>query len=215
MKVAFLSGFKVFGNYAANSTEQLVSPLQGTIVQDHIIHSLVFSPAIFPPDQQDYGRQIVSRAMELQASVIVSFGMASAVNGLRIESKAVNWVENKTYCHAGENERLIDESLPKQAALMIDLQRWDINKLYRKFGQNGIPFQFPISQDAGTYCCNALIFRTLQAMQDLGFFIPYLFVHISCTKAAVQTISDFDQKKVLLSEEQLKNLVSIILTSYR
>jgi len=215
MKTALLTGFQAFGNYAVNNTEVLACSLAGRTICGHAIHSLVFSADIFPPDGQDYGRRIVSTAMSLRASVIISFGLASEARGVRIESRATNWVQNPRYCQPHENERRIVESLPKEEARRIDLARWDLDRLRQQLGSQGIPFEPTTSENANNYCCNALMFRTLLAMQYLWCQIPYIFLHVACTAAAAASIPDFDSKKVIISERQLENVVSILLDSYR
>lgn len=215
MKAALLTGFQAFGDYAVNATEELVRSLDGPIVCDHVIHSLVLPVTIFPPNPTDYGKKIVASAMSLNASAIISLGMASDVAGVRIESQATNWVYNPKYCQPDENERLIDETLPKEATVTIDLGKWDLDKLHEQLGRQGIPFESEISQDANNYCCNALMFRTLRALEHFRYSIPYIYLHVSCTESSVQSIPDFDRRKTIISEQQLKDVVNIVLGFYR
>lgn len=215
MKTALLTGFEAFGSYTANATEVLVRSLDRTTVQNHAIRSLVFPATIFPPNSEDYGRQTVTSARELGASAIISLGMASEVKGIRIESRATNWVENSKYCQPGENRRRIDDSLPARMVLMIDLGKWDFSRLFEQLARRVIPFEPQISEDANNYCCNALMFRTLRALKQFRYSIPYIYLHVSCTRASIQSIPDFDERKTIISEQQLKDMVSIVLDSYR
>lgn len=214
-KIVFLTGFTVFGDYAENPTEKLALALRGKILAAHRIESFIFSPRIFKIPEVYAGELLVDLAYDAKAVVIVSFGLASEVKGLRVESYATNWAENEKYCLPDENRRVIDREMKPKAKLHIDLSRWDIGKMFLKFEQAGIPYESIISRDAGNFCCNALIYRVLTIMKWRKFFLPFLFIHVPCTKAAITNMPDFDKSKILVTEEQLLRAVEIILTCYR
>lgn len=216
MKNALITGSETFGDYITNPTKWLALTARSQVIQDHRIHSLVLPSIVRLPAEADHGEMIVQQALACQADVIISFGMASAVPGFRIERTATNWIENDRYCAPYENKQILRSTEPAHAAVQIDLRRWDIIKMKQEFTEHQLPFDEQISDDPGQYSCNGWIYRTVQALQRHHLTIPYLFVHIPCTEAAIEFIPDFPRnQKVLIKETDLLTGLDILLRSYR
>lgn len=207
MKKILLTGFENFGAYSENISEIAAKNIKRC--GSYAVEGLVFPVRIFSTAAINYGVDIVNRAREIDASAIISLGIGSDVYGLRIESVATNWVENTKYCLESEQKRII---VPGPQALEIDLTRWDIEKIISKLKDSGLVYESKISNNANTFCCNALIYRTLLAMQQIGCNIPYLFLHIPCSARGVVNISDFDKSKALISLPQIRKILGIILS---
>ena len=214
MKTAILTGFEVFGRYAVNPTEVLVRSLQGTVLADHHIHGVVFSNTIHSPDVEvDHGRELVEVAVAKNASAIISLGLASLAVGPRVETQCLNWVENDRYCTPYENHKPVSEVFEAKQRLQVPFHMWDLAGFFMKLSMAGIPYE--VSNDAGAYCCNALMFRTLVAMRIKSLDVPYIFIHVPCTEEAIVGIPDFDRKrKILFSQELLTVVVKKLLESY-
>lgn len=213
MNIAIVTGFEVFGNYAVNPTEIVARYLDGGVLAGHRIHSMVFPTTVLVPHGTvDYGRKIVEACLALNASVIISLGMASEAKGVRFERRCRNWVGGK-YCTPLENGKPVSSTHPLNEGLLMPLQLWNFAESWERFSMAKIPFE--ASDDAGTYCCNALMYRTLRAMQELKVEIPFAFVHVPCTEEAIVHIPDFDRKnKVLVRQEDLVTIVKMLLESY-
>lgn len=183
MKKILLTGFEKFGDYHENISEVAASSLK--ILGDYEVHGLVFPVRIFPENGEDYGETILAKAREIKADAIISMGIASATNGFRIETRAVNWVENHKYCIDAEQRRVLDESLILKKVLTANLNPWhlkylwDVAELFEKLRDQKIYCDVNYSHDAGTFCCNALMFRTLNAIEKQKCEIPYLFLHVN------------------------------------
>jgi len=67
---------------------------------------------------------------------------------------------------------------------------------------------------ANAFCCNALIFRTLQAIRETKYNIPYLYLHLPCSAAAVEGVSSFKKENYLTSTCQIKEILNIIAMLY-
>lgn len=215
MKTAILTGFQTFGEYVVNPTEILARSLDGKILSGHKIHPFVFPKLILPlTPSEDYGRIIVESALKNKISVIISLGLSSAIKGFRLERSCTNWVESDKYCSELENRMPIVEFHQKRKMKFVPLNRWDLPLMFEGFRKTGIPFESEISFDAGTYCCNALMYRVLDAMEISGLEIPFLFAHVPCTEESILGVADFDRQKTLIKQEQLKKGVEVILQSY-
>ena len=214
MKTAILTGFQAFGNYAVNPTEILASHQDGKVLVGHRIRSMVFPPTVLSPSKSlDHGKEIVEKASSLGASVIISLGIASEAKGVRVETECMNWVENDKYCTAFENRKPIFNDRTPHEKRHVPLQAWDFEKLSRGLSAANIPLE--MSTNAGRYCCNALMFRVLRALESFPVQPPFVFAHISCTEEAICKIPDFDRAdKVLLCQSELQTIVEKFLESY-
>jgi len=165
----------------------------------------------------NYGELVVAKALEIKADAIISLGIASDVRGLSIETRAINWVENAKYGLMCEQRKPIASNFLPKEYLRVNREKWHLTKLchlsslMEKFNEADFDCELNFSADAGTFCCNALIFRTLVALQKNKCEIPYLFLHTPCSPGAVKNISDWDATKDLMSLEKLAKILEIIL----
>ena len=218
MSNILITGFEPFGEYAENISE--VAATQIKRVGKYNVYGLVFPIRIFPENGEDYGKTILAKAKEINAKAIISLGMASNVVGVRIETQAINWVENYAYCLESEQRRVIDESLILKKERKVDLRKWYLSRLWNlsvlieKLYLQRISCDINFSSDAGTFCCNALMFRTLAVIEKDDCKIPYLFLHVPCSAEAVRNISDFDKTKDLMSLEKLEKVLAVILEHF-
>ncbi len=183
MKVLLLTGFEKFGSYPENITE--IAANQIKTLGNYQVYGLVFPVRIFPESGEDYGETILAEARHIKADAIISMGIASRAHGLLLETRAINWVENNKYCIKSEQRRTLDENLLFKKELMVNLDPWHLNRLwqiaalFQKLHDRKIFCDVNFSHDAGTFCCNALMFRTLNAIEKQKCEIPYLFLHVN------------------------------------
>lgn len=214
MKTAILTGFSTFGNYTVNPTEILTRHLDGKTLAGHLIHSFVLpTEVICSQGTINHGRQVVEKAVSMKASAIISLGIASEARGVRVETKCINWLENNRYCTEFENRRPVDYSSRIREEKFVQLDKWNLSRLSEELASLGISFE--ISNNAGTYCCNALMYRTLQHMQEWSIKIPFIFAHVPCTEESIANIVGFDRKsKILVRQEELVVVVEKFLEAY-
>lgn len=212
MDKILITGFERFGVYKENTTEIISRKILK--LPNYSLEYLIFPVRIFSNGAENYGKQIVAKAKEINAKAIISLGMGSDIKGLRIESQAINWVENTKYCIPSEQKKVIDNSLEPRSKLNIDLNKWDISKIFSTFEKMNIVHESEISTDANSFCCNALMFRTLQSIQLEGCSIPYIYLHLPCSRHAIEGISDFDKKKHLISIYDVEDILTILSIHY-
>lgn len=209
MERILITGFRPFGDYAENTSGLAARNIR--IAGPYSIERVVVPVYIFGKEANGFGKHIVKLAREIDAKAIISLGMASDIRGVRIESTAVNWVENDKYCLKSEQRKVIDKKLSAGYPLTIDFESWDITKIMSELKASGLAYESEISDDAGTYCCNALMFRILKAMQDMWCTIPYLFLRLPCTAEAVKDIPDFSKDKHLTSLPEIAKTLTIFM----
>lgn len=185
MKTLLITGFERFGDYTENITEVVASSLK--IVGDYEVHGLVFPVRIFPENGEDYGETIFDKAKEIHADAIISMGISSSVPSVSIERQAINFVFNQKYCIGSEQNKPVTENYPIKELLFADTSRWQLTTFWDLVGfssELGMlnldnDGAIRISRDAGTFCCNALMFRTLNVLELSDEEIPYLFLHVN------------------------------------
>lgn len=212
MNNILITGFQKFGDYRENVTEVALREL--SILNHHQIHSIIFPVRIFSEEATESGQKVIALARKLEAKAIISLGMSSAVQGLRIESCASNWVENKKYCLPGEHKKIIDQNLKPKEILSINLQRWNIANVFKSLDQEGLDYEEKISQNACNFCCNALMFRVIWAMKQTNLDIPYIFLHVPCTPRSVMGLPKGEKRKYLTSIYQVRKILDIFCSSY-
>jgi pyrrolidone-carboxylate peptidase len=213
MKKIIVTGFPPFGDYQENSSSILVSefPKLHTFEVEFISAPI----SLFSSEAINFGHLVINQALNTKAEAIISLGMSSSVRGIRIESMATNWAENDKYCLESENKRKLDDKFASDFSFLVNLKLWQIPEIFINLQDLDIPYERRISTDAGNFCCNAVMFRILAAMEKYDCRIPYLFAHIPCTAEAVKTIPDFDQEKILMTKQQLKNTFVVLASFFR
>ena len=96
MKKALITGFETFGKYVTNPSKWLALSVDGKVIEGYEIHSIVFPIAVlFPEGEKNPGEIIIRKAQEINADVIISFGLASEVKGFCLEGSGINWICNE------------------------------------------------------------------------------------------------------------------------
>ena len=206
-----LTGFQKFGDYKVNPTEQFLQ--SHNVIGDFYLHSLVFPAHTFNNGAEYFGNELVRLALSVDARAIISLGLASDIKGLRIESQAINWSAGK-YCLDYENGKKLVQNQSPCHSKKVNLNHWNFEFMFQNFASLDIKFEKDISKKAGNFCCNALMYRTLLALGP-GYKIPYIFLHIPCTKESVKGSANFDKKKDLITLEKLSDILTIVSMSIK
>jgi len=201
MKTAIVMGFAPFGDYPENPAGMLAEWADKKYVAGHHIKGLVLSPRPF----YYVGNALKALIERHEPSVILAFGMSSSVRGLRVETVSRNWVDHPKYCEDWERNRLIDDKRPKDHEFAMDLHFLD-------FKIDGIPFEIEPSRDAGSFCCNALMYR-MECLFEETIRVPFLFVHVPCTEKALLS-KQGSESLARIEMSQLQKALLIMLGHY-
>lgn len=202
MKTIILTGFEKFGDYAANPTEIITQQLHGQDLSGCRINSIVYSCTVADAGR---GRDLLNKARELAADGIICLGLASEKIGLCVESRTKNWINNPKYCAPEVNGTAIDLDRPYGSVYDLDLSHWNLPQFKERCLERGIPVM-EVSQDAGGYCCNQLLYQLEHARrQGQGLVTPpIVFIHIPCSEETVRDLEAFRSSgKTLLPIEKV------------
>lgn len=194
LKTLLLTGFEPFLNFPINPTEEIVKELEGQYIGGYKIIG-----KILPVDFQSAGELLIKLFNEINPSAVVSLGLAGGRFKITPERIAINCNDG-----AADNQgnkfigKKIDEegpdglfsSLPVQA--IVD--QLNINK-----------FPAEVSNSAGTYLCNNVMYQMLNELKKKNKQIPSGFIHIP----ASHELATLDRNIPSWSQNDLTNAIKL------
>ena len=204
MKRAILTGFEPFGPYKYNPVQDIAREYDGKILGDIEIRGLVV-PCTY------YGAfQLLSEKIdELSPDIILSSGLASRVQGIRLETIGRN-IMNGKYADA-EGRKPKNEPIVERGRLWY-LTTSDNIVLANSLYEAEIPAE--VSVDAEGFICNSLIYLTAKRISTENLPINFVFFHTPWTKDYLDRIN-LESGKIAISKGHLNKAVEILLQESR
>jgi pyroglutamyl-peptidase len=170
-----VTGFEPFGGEATNPSWQAVSALPDSIGGAHV-HKLEV-PVVFGAS----GDVVVEAMRDLDPTVVLLVGQAAGRAGLTVERVAINVADATATDNAGvaPSDAPLVEGGPAAYLATIPLKA-----CVASARAAGVPAS--VSNSAGTYVCNQLMYRALheQATQGkAGAMAGFVHVPLSCAQA--------------------------------
>ncbi len=155
-----VTGFEPFGEHLSNISEDIAKLLEGEIVRDCVIESLILSV-------DESGSRAVSNLLHTNKyEAILHMGLAEKAEFPRIEMRAKDILDFRIPDNSGRqltSTKISGRGDLKSTIIPAD---WDIDKM----------IDSPVlSEDAGEYLCNETLYRTLLALKDNT---PCFFLHL-------------------------------------
>ncbi len=192
MKKIILTGFKPFGNYQYNPTEQSTFDFDGKIFGDRQVIGVVL-PCIY----NAWGHLKSTILYHSNAHAIISTGLASKAKGICIESTFRNVMNDDKYAdangYAPKNIPVFAGDVPYNVK-----SKGPNKKLFHLLLENDIPAER--SNDANSFICNSLGYMTSLAMRKAGYVNRNIFIHIPWTTAYQDKVS-LEEGKIFLDHE--------------
>ena len=204
-KSILVTGFKAIGDHTVSPIQKFLEHY--CVLGNCTMRSLLFPPYNFHMGAENFGKQIVERAKELEAAAIISLEVSPEVKGLRIETRALNWAESRSDLRT-DGDRKLEDKYPAGYPRKVQLQHWDFNSMFEKFNFLSIEFEEKISVFPGYYCGNTLMYRTLEALELYSCNIPYLFIHVPY-KPMVGT------EHLIPTLDTLRKIIAVVSESYQ
>ncbi|MGG3560676.1 pyroglutamyl-peptidase I [Neobacillus rhizosphaerae] len=170
MKTLLLTGFEPFLEFPINPTEKIVKELDGFCIGNYQIKGLML-----PVDYRKAGERILEEIKKQEPDAVLSLGLAAGRSTITPERIAIN-------CRDGApdnngvvlNDASIIEDGPDGYFSTLPIRQF-VNKL----NESGFPAK--ISNSAGTYLCNNVMYVVLHEVKDR----PVGFVHIPASHELV------------------------------
>lgn len=200
-KKIILTGFKPFGAYEHNPTQDAVNYFHGHCIDGYEIIGVVLPCAY-------YGAfDILELLMEKQNPyAVISMGLSSSVKGVRIETTFRNLMWSK---YTDVNYfRPINEPIEKKYGSKEFLSSLaDNTDLANILHKNRIPVE--VSANADTFICNSLGYLTTQKIIEEELEVKNMFIHIPWTDN-YEDIVYVKPNKIFLEKEKLYDAIRLL-----
>ncbi len=167
MKTLLLTGFEPFLDYPVNPTMEIVKELDDEVINDYRIVGKILTV-----DFSKSGDQLIREIEGVRPDVVISLGLAGGRYKITPERVAIN-------CNDGDRDNTgfkpDGEKIVESASDGL-FSTLPVKKMVTQLMDGGYPAE--ISNTAGTYLCNNVMFRSLNHFQQQGSSIPSGFIHI-------------------------------------
>ncbi len=167
LKKLLLTGFEPFLNHPVNPTGMIVNELTGQQINDYQV-----TGDILPVEFNKSGKRLVELLKTHQPDAVISLGLAAGRNHITPERIAINCndgpVDNQGYKPNGE--RIFDNGPDGY------FSKLPIHRMVDALKEQGLPVK--ISNSAGAYLCNNVMYHGLHYLAGEERNIPSGFIHI-------------------------------------
>lgn len=167
MRKMLLTGFEPFLNYKINPTMEVVQKLNGHVMNGWIVESIVL-----PVDFHESEKKILEKVKQIQPEIVVSLGLAAGRYKITPERIAIN-VKDGAKDNQGfaPVDQEIDVNGPDGYFSTLP-----IRKITNHLQELGFPAD--ISNSAGTYLCNNIMYSVLHYVKNEKLNCKAGFIHI-------------------------------------
>lgn len=167
MKKLLLTGFEPFLDFSVNPTMKIVEELDNVVVGEYQVIG-----RILPVDFAKAGGQMIGLIEEIEPDAIVSLGLAAGRFKMTPERIAINLKDGPV---DNEGNQPMDELVRKNGSAGY-LSTLPIRNMVIRMIEEGLPAD--ISNTAGAYLCNNVMYETLHFMDIHKKDVPSGFIHM-------------------------------------
>lgn len=167
LKKLLVTGFEPFLDFPVNPTAQIAEQLDGTRLNGYEITSKILTV-----DFSKSGNQLLDEIKDVEPDALISLGLAGGRYKITPERIAIN-------CNDGEPDNT--GHVPNGEAIFEDgedglFSQLPIDKMVKRLIESGLPAG--ISNTAGTYLCNNVMYHGLYYFKQEKLSVPSGFIHI-------------------------------------
>jgi pyroglutamyl-peptidase len=163
-----ISGFGPFPGFEINPSQRLVESLLAEPPA-----GVTLDGVVLPVRYGEAPRLLLDQVRAVRPTAVVCFGVATGSDDIRLERIGINWDESSVPDGTGDTPggRRIEPDGPDGLFATLPLPRL-------RAALEGGELPVRISNTAGTYLCNHLMYRMLLALREVRPAVPAGFVHI-------------------------------------
>ncbi len=197
MKTLLLTGFEPFLSFTVNPTMKIVEELnEQNIGEYHIVGKTM------TVDFKSSSDQLISLLKEVKPDAIISLGLAGGRSIITPERIAINIKDGAV---DNEGHMPVDEVIQQNGPAGY-LTTLPIRMMVNRLKELGYPAE--ISNSAGTYLCNNVMYESLHYIYSTHLNIPSGFIHIPASHELAIQHGNLPS----WSHEDLKQSVSICIS---
>ncbi len=176
MKKLLLTGFEPFLDFAINPSDQIVRTLHGEQIGEYEVIGITL-----PVEFARSGPEIIRHFEAVKPDAVISLGLAGGRNNITIERIAVNCIDGEA---DNSGVRYQDASIVAEGPVAY-FSTLPIRMIVEELRSAGYPAE--ISNTAGLYLCNNVMYHMLHTIEQQKLNIPSGFIHLPAThELAVQ-----------------------------
>lgn len=196
MKKLLLTGFEPFLNYPINPTEEIVQALDGAVIGDYMVCS-----KLLPVEFRLSGDRIIEYIQDILPDAVISLGLAAGRSQITLERIGINCADgekdNTGYKPLGE--RIVADGADGMFTSL------PLNRMLEGLIEAGYPAS--ISNSAGTYVCNQVMYRVLHHLQETKQSKQAGFIHVPANHSLALHMG----KVPSWSQQDLQEAVQVII----
>lgn len=196
-KHVLVTGFEPFSSSRINPSEQIVRSLEG-----HRIAGRTLIARVFPVETRTLHGRLETALREIEPDIVVSLGLASGRTALAIERVAVNVLDFSIPDNAGitcVNEPIV------RGGPDARLSNLPVGAIATAWAEREVPGY--VSNTAGTYLCNQLLYETLAFAERAEPPLAAGFIHLPSLPA--QAIAAGPQSHPSMSLDLMKKGIEV------
>lgn len=182
-----ITGFEGYGGRGVNPAEEVVKVLDDSEINGTSVHG-----AVLPVTYSDLRPRLRDLIETRRPSAIIGIGLWPGEPMIRLERFAMNLNAFEIPDNTGEvvsGPINADGELAHKSTLPVD-------RIRGRLIEKGIPAR--TSSSAGNFLCNAAMYCALEAVRDLGLYIPCGFIHVPYLPVQVADIlRDLEERQTL------------------
>ncbi|MGI8315960.1 pyroglutamyl-peptidase I [Halobacillus mangrovi] len=200
MKKLLLTGFEPFLDFSINPTQKIIRDLDGEMINGFRISGRVLSV-----DYEKSGDELLRHIEEVQPDAVLSLGLAADRHKITPERIAINCDESKERDNRGNTPsgKSIIENGPDGIFSTLPIKR-----IVDDLNTAGLPAE--ISNTAGTYLCNHVMYQGLYYFQQQETEIPCGFIHTPASHELAVEHRDLPSWSQADLTEAVKQVIGII-----
>jgi pyroglutamyl-peptidase len=203
MKKAILTGFEPFGNYLSNPTKDVVNSFNKRFSDD-----IEVNPLILPCSYYDAFYRLNEAIKEFKPDIILSLGLASRIQMIRVETKGRNVMYHPRYSDCEGRTPQKEPIIPGAQDFYQVMTLRDARKLVANFCSMGV--DAAVSNDAETFVCNSLMYLAAGTIHEQRLPIRFAYIHTPFTDDYRGKV-DLRPNKHTIPKEDLQAAVAIAL----
>ncbi|KHF39611.1 pyroglutamyl-peptidase I [Halalkalibacter okhensis] len=191
-----LTGFVPFLNHGINPTEKIARELHG-----QLIGSKQIIGEVLPVAFSQSATQLITLFKEHRPDAVIMLGLAAGRNRITPERIAIN-------CNDGDidNEgRALQDASIREDGPAAYFSTLPIRKIVNQLNEASIPAQ--ISNTAGTYLCNNIMYHMLDYLEQQRLCCPAGFIHLPASHELAVTNAQLPS----MSQQELTRAVRVII----